>query len=43
MFEKLAENAQVTQPNQSQVIEAKYVQSFKDVFRTQLEILAFAY
>ena len=38
---KLAENPQVTQPNQKQVIKVKFVQSFKNVFRTQLEILAF--
>ena len=38
---KLIEYPQVTQPNQSQVIKVKYVQKFRGVFRTQLNILAF--
>ena len=38
---KLAENPQVTQPNQSQVFKVASVQSFRGVFRTQLKILAF--
>ena len=37
---KLVENSQVTQPNQIQVIKVKSVQSFTDVFKTQLKILA---
>ena len=40
---KLVENRQVIQPNQSQAIKVKSVQNFRDVFRTQLKILAFAH
>ena len=40
---KLVENPQVTQSNQNQVIKAKSVQSFKNVFKTHLKILAFVY
>ena len=38
---KLVENPQVTQPNQSQVIKVKSVQSFRGVFKAQLKILTF--
>ena len=38
---KLVENPQVTQPNQSQVIKVKSVQSFRGVFKAQLKILFF--
>ena len=40
---KLVENAQVTQPNESQVIKVGSVQSFRSVFRTQFKILAFVH
>ena len=40
---KLLKNPQVTQPNQSQVIKVKSVQSFRDLFRTQFKKLAFVY
>ena len=40
---KLVENPQVTQPNQSQLIKVKSVQSFRDDFRTQLKILPVVY
>ena len=40
---KLVETSQVTQPNQSQVIKVKSVQSFTGVFRTQLKISAFVH
>ena len=40
---KLVENPQVTQPNQSNVIKVKSVQSFRDLFRTQSKILAFVH
>ena len=40
---KLVENPEVTQPNQSQVIKVKSLQSFRGVFKTQLKILAFLY
>ena len=40
---KLVEISQVTQPNQSQVIKGKSIQSFRGVFRTQLKILVFVY
>ena len=40
---KLVENPQVTQLNKSQVIKVKFIQSFRDLFRTQLKILAFVY
>ena len=40
---KLVENPQVTQPNQSQVIKVKSVQTFRGVLRTQLKILAFVH
>ena len=40
---KLLKNPQVTQPNQSQVIKVKSVQSFRDLFRTKLKMLAFVY
>ena len=39
----MVENPQVTQPNQSQVIKVKHVQSFRDLFRTQKKIVAFVY
>ena len=37
----MVENLQTTQPNQSQVIKVKSIQSFRGVFRTQSKILAF--
>ena len=37
----MVENLQITQPNQSQVIKVKSIQSFRGVFRTQSKILAF--
>ena len=40
---KLVENPQANQPNQSQVIKEKPVQSFRGVFRSQSKILAFVY
>ena len=40
---KLVGNPQVIQPNQSQAIKVKSVQSFRDVFITQLKISAFAH
>ena len=40
---KLVENPQVTQPNQNQVMKVKSVQSFRDVFKIQLKILACVY
>ena len=40
---KLVENPRVSQPNQSQVVKVRSAQSFRDVFRTQEKILAFAY
>ena len=39
----LVENPWVTQPNQSQVIKVKSVQSMRDVLKTQLKILAFVH
>ena len=41
MLMKRVENPQVTQPNQSQEVKVKSVQSFRGLFRTQLKILAF--
>ena len=40
---KLVENSEVTQPNQSQVVTVKSVQSFRGVFRTQLKIVVFVH
>ena len=40
---KLVENPRESQPNQSQVVKVKSARSFRDVFRTQEKILAFAY
>ena len=40
---KLAENPQVTQPSQSQVIKTKSIQTFTGVIRTQFKILAFVH
>ena len=38
---KLIENLQLIQPNQSQLIKVKTVQSFRGVFKTQLKIVDF--
>ena len=40
---KLVENPQVTQPNQSEGIKVKSVQSFRGVCRNQLKMSAFVH
>ena len=43
MLIKLVENLQVTQPNQSEWIKVKSVQSFRGLCRTQLKMSAFVH
>ena len=43
LLKRLVENPQVYQPNKTEVIKVKSVQSFRGVFRTQSKILAFVY